>query len=134
VAEAGTVKLADFGMTRRYGDHTYAYVKSSDEAVPVKWMAPEAIGERVFTEKSDVWSFGVLMWEIFSDGAEPYGALDPHVVAERVCAGLLRLGRPQGACPDDVWAVMEACWAAEADARPTFGSLYYALSEEVSVE
>jgi hypothetical protein len=47
--------------------------------------------------------------------------------------GALRLGRPQCACPDDVWAVMEACWAAEADARPTFGSLYYALSEEVSV-
>jgi hypothetical protein len=74
------------------------------------------------------------MWEIFSDGAEPYGALDAHRVAERVGEGALRLGRPQGACSDDVWAVMEACWAAEeADARPTFGSLYYALLEEASV-
>jgi len=97
----------------------------------VKWMAQEAIGERVFTEKSDVGSFGVLMWEIFSDGAEPYGALDPHAIAQRVCEGVLRLGRPpQGACPDDVWAVMEACWAAEAADQPTLGALYYAQSEE----
>jgi serine/threonine protein kinase len=86
-------------------------------------MAPEAIGERVFTEKSDVWSFGVLMWEIFSDGEEPYSALDPLMVIDRVCNSTLRLRRPPCACPEAAWQAMQACWAGRPDARPSFAAL-----------
>ena len=69
--ENNLVKLADFGMSRNVYESDY-YKKTSDDRVPVKWMAPESVNDRLYTNLSDVWSFGILCWEVLSFAQAPY--------------------------------------------------------------
>ncbi|OWK07999.1 FGFR2, partial [Cervus elaphus hippelaphus] len=71
VTENNVMKIADFGLARDINNIDY-YKKTTNGRLPVKWMAPEALFDRVYTHQSDVWSFGVLMWEIFTLGGSPY--------------------------------------------------------------
>jgi serine/threonine protein kinase len=85
-------------------------------------MPPESIIYGLFTVKSDVWAFGVLMWEVFSLGQLPYLGLSNEEAIEAVRSGQT-MSRPNEFCPDDVYEVMLSCWSKHSDKRPTFNEI-----------
>ncbi|XP_062508442.1 tyrosine-protein kinase receptor torso-like [Corticium candelabrum] len=115
-----TVKIADFGMARYINEESY-YRQQSDTPVPVKWMAPESLLRKVYSEKSDVWSFGVTSWEVFSLGISPY-ANTPNVgIVDHLRTGH-RLP-PPAACPSNIFEIIASCWLWEEVERPNFKNL-----------
>nr|XP_029541773.1 macrophage-stimulating protein receptor-like [Oncorhynchus nerka] len=97
--ESYTVKVANFGMARDVFDKEYYSIQDHRKAkLPVKWMAIESLQTQKFTAKSDVWSFGVLMWEMLTRGASPYPEVDPYDITHYLLKGR-RLPQPQF-CPD----------------------------------
>jgi focal adhesion kinase 1 len=117
------VKLSDFGLSREVDDNVY--LVASKCKLPIKWMAPESINFRKFTSRSDVWMFGVCMWEVFSYGARPYQNVR-NVDVVRLIEERRVLDRPVG-CPLEVFAVMLECWEYEPSRRPTFAQLMLKL-------
>jgi len=113
-------KVADFGMARDVKEAEY-YRKISEGKVPLKWMAPEAIFDRVYTYQSDVWSFGVLMWEVMSFGDSPFPNQLPEAFMENLRAGQV-LARPYG-CPQDAYSLMLKCWTMDPSKRPQWSTL-----------
>ena len=117
------VKVTDYGLTRE-GQYYYG----GNEELPIRWMPPEALEKRRWSEKSDVWAFGVLMWELWSAALIPFAFEgNDENVARRVCEGE-RLPRPSR-CPESVYAVMQKCWAPTAQGRPSFRDLRNDLLE-----
>ncbi|KAI8433425.1 hypothetical protein MSG28_015464 [Choristoneura fumiferana] len=88
-----TIKIADFGLARDVRDYAY-YRKRSAGRLPVRWMAPESLENNYYTEHSDVWSFGVLFWEIMTFGCTPYRKLPVHFLYDYLKSGN-RLSRPE---------------------------------------
>lgn len=119
VNEQGTVKVSDFGLSRYVLDDDY--VSSMGSKFPVRWSAPEVLLYSKFSSKSDIWAFGVLMWEIYSLGKMPYERFSNSETTEHVTKGL-RLYRPQLAS-ERVYAIMYSCWHDKAEERPTFHAL-----------
>ncbi|VDI44020.1 Hypothetical predicted protein, partial [Mytilus galloprovincialis] len=114
------LKIGDFGLTRNLTNVDY-YRKTGDGRLPVKWMAPEALFDRKYTSKSDVWSYGVLLWEIFTLGGNPY----PSVPVERLFELLKeghRMGRPPYAS-EIINKTMQSCWHENPSGRPSFNNL-----------
>ncbi|XP_033821881.1 macrophage-stimulating protein receptor-like isoform X2 [Periophthalmus magnuspinnatus] len=120
--ETFTVKVADFGMARDIYDKEYYSIQDHKTVkLPVKWMAIESLQTQKFTTKSDVWSYGVLMWELLTRGASPYPDVDPYDITHYLLKGR-RLPQPQF-CPDALYTLMLMCWDPEPDHRPSFHSL-----------
>uniref|UniRef100_A0A0C9RNG2 RET protein n=1 Tax=Fopius arisanus TaxID=64838 RepID=A0A0C9RNG2_9HYME len=120
LATGKVCKISDFGLTRDvYEDD--AYLKRSKGRVPVKWMAPESLADHVYTSKSDVWSFGVLLWELVTLGASPYPGVDVHNLYNLLKAGY-RMERPAN-CSPQLYKLMVSCWHDEAGMRPSFKEL-----------
>lgn len=120
VVENNVMKIADFGLARDLHNIDY-YKKKSDGRLPVKWMAPEALFDRVYTTQSDVWSYGILLWEIMTLGGTPY----PSVPIEKLFQLLRdghRMEKPQG-CSDKLYELMRDCWNQSPYTRPTFTEL-----------
>uniref|UniRef100_A0A224YMV3 Fibroblast growth factor receptor n=1 Tax=Rhipicephalus zambeziensis TaxID=60191 RepID=A0A224YMV3_9ACAR len=120
VVENNVMKIADFGLARDLHNIDY-YKKKSDGRLPVKWMAPEALFDRVYTTQSDVWSYGILLWEIMTLGGTPY----PSVPIEKLFQLLRdghRMEKPQG-CSLEVYVIMRECWNQSPYQRPTFTEL-----------
>uniref|UniRef100_A0A8C1RPT6 receptor protein-tyrosine kinase n=1 Tax=Cyprinus carpio TaxID=7962 RepID=A0A8C1RPT6_CYPCA len=121
LSENSVVKICDFGLARDvYKDPDY--VRKGDARLPLKWMAPETIFDRVYTTQSDVWSFGVLLWEIFSLGASPYPGV---CIDESFCRRLkegTRMRAPDYATPE-IYQTMLDCWLDRPKDRPTFTQL-----------
>ncbi|XP_037376870.1 proto-oncogene tyrosine-protein kinase ROS [Talpa occidentalis] len=111
------VKIGDFGLARDIYKNDY-YRKRGEGLLPVRWMPPESLMDGLFTTQSDVWSFGIVIWEILTLGHQPYPAHSNLDVLNYVQAGG-RLEPPRN-CPDDLWNLMTQCWAQEPDQRPTF--------------
>ncbi|CAF2821688.1 unnamed protein product [Rotaria sp. Silwood2] len=128
LAENRICKIADFGFARDL-TQTYYYRKQTDGRVPVKWMSPEALFDRKFSIKSDVWSYSVLAWEIMTYGGTPY----PSIAAENMFDYLRdgnRMSQPIN-CPNEIFQMIESCWTFKESLRPTFtqicGSLRHYL-------
>ncbi|XP_054646685.1 vascular endothelial growth factor receptor 2 isoform X2 [Dunckerocampus dactyliophorus] len=121
LSENNVVKICDFGLARDvYKDPDY--VRKGDARLPLKWMAPETIFDRVYTTQSDVWSFGVLLWEIFSLGASPY----PGVCIDESFCRRLKEGtrmRPPEYATSEIYQTMLDCWLDRPTDRPTFAEL-----------
>ncbi|XP_039597405.1 leukocyte tyrosine kinase receptor isoform X1 [Polypterus senegalus] len=113
-------KIGDFGMARDIYRASY-YRKGGRAMLPVKWMPPEAFLEGVFTSKTDTWSFGVLLWEIFSLGYMPYPCKTNQEVLEFVTSGG-RMDPPKG-CPGPVYRIMTQCWQHCPEHRPNFSTI-----------
>ena len=97
------------------------YSPSSGSKIPVKWTAPEAANYCVYSPKSDVWSFGVLLYEVFTYGQCPYEGMSNHETLQQISRGY-RLPRP-AACPAEVYALMLECWSGCPERRPAFAAL-----------
>ncbi|XP_019853773.1 PREDICTED: deleted in malignant brain tumors 1 protein-like [Amphimedon queenslandica] len=122
----GIIKVADFGLSEDIYDQNYfRQLKDSSSTIklPLKWMAIESIHDGLFSEKSDVWSYGVLCWEVFSLGRMPYPGLDPVGVVELLDAGG-RLQNPNNeACSQEIYSLMMSCWSESPDDRLVFSDL-----------
>uniref|UniRef100_A0A8C4QCB3 Tyrosine-protein kinase receptor n=1 Tax=Eptatretus burgeri TaxID=7764 RepID=A0A8C4QCB3_EPTBU len=114
------VKIGDFGLARDIYRFDY-YRKGGEGLLPVRWMAPESLQDGIFTIRSDVWAFGVLLWEIMSLGQQPYPARTNIEVLKFVVADG-RLECPSN-CPDAIYKLMASCWRTGADERPSFSFL-----------
>ncbi|XP_032410273.1 vascular endothelial growth factor receptor 3 [Xiphophorus hellerii] len=127
LSENNVVKICDFGLARDiYKDPDY--VRKGNARLPLKWMAPESIFDKVYTSQSDVWSFGVLLWEIFSLGASPYPGVQ---IDEDFCKRLkdgVRMRAPETASPE-IYGIMLACWQGEPKERPMFPALVQILGD-----
>lgn len=117
LTEDATVKIGDFGMTRDIYETDY-YRKGNKGLLPVRWMAPESLADGVFTNQSDVWSYGVVLWEIATLAEQPYQGLANEQVLQFVLRGEL-LDKPEN-CPDVLYSLMLACWQKRPANRPNF--------------
>ncbi|XP_024136069.1 vascular endothelial growth factor receptor 1 isoform X3 [Oryzias melastigma] len=127
LSENKVVKICDFGLARDiYKDPDY--VRKGDARLPLKWMSPESIFDKIFTTQSDVWSYGILLWEIFSLGASPYPG---HHIDEDFCLRLkrgTRMRAPDYSTPE-IYSIMLACWEGDPSDRPTFTNLVETLGD-----
>ncbi|XP_041102444.1 focal adhesion kinase 1-like isoform X2 [Polyodon spathula] len=119
VSSTDCVKLGDFGLSRYMEDSSY--YKASKGKLPIKWMAPESINFRRFTSASDVWMFGVCMWEILMYGVKPFQGVKNNDVIGRIENGE-RLAMPHN-CPPTLYSLMTKCWAYDPSKRPRFTEL-----------
>lgn len=118
-----TCKIADFGLSRWLTDNSgeQEYVTKNGGKIPIRWTAPEAINYHRYTTASDVWSYGIVMWEVCSFGEKPYWDWSNHKVMQEVNAGY-RLPCPME-IPAQLHQLMLACWNADRHLRPTFAQL-----------
>ncbi len=123
------VKISDFGMSRSLYESVYYRVRGR-AMLPIRWMAMESFFGR-FSEKTDVWSFGITLWEIFTMGRfQPYEELDDQDIIQDAVRNKQRklLPKPE-ACPEDVYRVMLRCWEYKLENRATFAEIFNSLSE-----
>ncbi|XP_046859754.1 muscle, skeletal receptor tyrosine protein kinase-like [Xenia sp. Carnegie-2017] len=122
-------KISDFGMAKDIYLKSY-YREQKEGSFPLRWMAIESIRNLTFTESTDVWSFGILIWEIFTNGDIPYyKIIDDQKVALFILSGK-KLSRPQN-CPKFMYNIMLKCWKNESYNRPKFWDLYNQLNESI---
>uniref|UniRef100_A0A3Q2NZI2 receptor protein-tyrosine kinase n=1 Tax=Fundulus heteroclitus TaxID=8078 RepID=A0A3Q2NZI2_FUNHE len=115
-----TVCVADFGLSKKIYSGDY-YRQGRIAKMPVKWIALESLADRVFTVKSDVWAFGVTMWEIATRGMTPYPGVQNHEIYDYLVEGH-RLKQPPN-CLDELYEIMYSCWRADPVDRPLFTQL-----------
>ncbi|KAM9466367.1 tyrosine-protein kinase receptor TYRO3 [Clarias gariepinus] len=115
-----TVCVADFGLSKKIYSGDY-YRQGSVSKLPVKWIALESLADNVYTTQSDVWAFGVTMWEIMARGQTPYPGVENSEVYEYLIKGE-RLKQPPD-CPDDIYEIMHSCWSPVPKCRPSFQQL-----------
>ncbi|XP_059177002.1 proto-oncogene tyrosine-protein kinase ROS-like isoform X2 [Physella acuta] len=120
------VKIGDFGLARDIYKNDY-YRKEGEGLLPVRWMSPESLVDGFFTTQSDIWAFGVLMWEVVTLGQQPYPARTNIEVLHFVRDGG-KLERPEK-CADEMFALMRKCWCFSTDNRPSFAELLASLEE-----
>ncbi|KAM4721184.1 tyrosine-protein kinase ABL2 [Rhinophrynus dorsalis] len=139
VGENHVVKVADFGLSRLMTGDTYT--AHAGAKFPIKWTAPESLAYNTFSIKSDVWAFGVLLWEIATYGMSPYPGIDLSQVYDLLEKGY-RMEQPEG-CPPKVYELMRACWQWNPSDRPSFSETHQAfetmfhdsnINEEVAEE
>ncbi|NXP63159.1 MERTK kinase, partial [Chloropsis cyanopogon] len=121
-----TVCVADFGLSKKIYSGDY-YRQGRIAKMPVKWIALESLADRVYTTKSDVWAFGITMWEIATRGMTPYPGVQNHEIYEYLFHGQ-RLKKPED-CLDELYEIMSECWRADPATRPSFSQLKVQLEK-----
>uniref|UniRef100_A0A8C1XW33 receptor protein-tyrosine kinase n=1 Tax=Cyprinus carpio TaxID=7962 RepID=A0A8C1XW33_CYPCA len=124
VAENFVVKIADFGLSRNIYAADY-YKAGENDAIPIRWMPPESIFYNRYTSESDVWAYGVVLWEIFSYGMQPYYGMAHEEVIYYVRDGNV-LACPEN-CPQELYNLMRLCWSTHPTDRPSFASIHRIL-------
>ncbi|XP_035682662.1 fibroblast growth factor receptor 2-like [Branchiostoma floridae] len=128
VAEDKTCKVSDFGFSRE-GDE---YERTTKTRLPIRWMAPESLFHRKYTIKTDVWAFGVLLWEIVTLGATPYPGMSKREVMDGVQQGY-KMDKPKH-CDDKLYSLMMNCWDADPAGRPEFPKIQQSLDSLMETE
>ncbi len=127
------VKIADFGLSRDIYEKNYYRTGKKNCRVPVKWMAPESLEKLIFNTKTDVWSYGVLVWELMTRGNTPYSniplALEDMLMHLR--SGF-RLLKPK-TCPDSLFSILLECWSDSPHFRPDFENLYKRVEQILDI-
>ncbi|XP_054707143.1 tyrosine kinase receptor Cad96Ca-like [Uloborus diversus] len=126
VADTKTCKVADFGFARDVIIN-HVYERKSEGRLPIRWMAPESLYDNIYTTKTDVWSFGVVMWEIVTLGSTPYPGMAASEVMRKVKEGF-RLEKPEH-CKREVYNIMFYCWDKDSNKRPSFSELVLLLDK-----
>ncbi|XP_040216595.1 muscle, skeletal receptor tyrosine-protein kinase isoform X1 [Rana temporaria] len=124
VGESMVVKIADFGLSRNIYSADY-YKANENDAIPIRWMPPESIFYNRYTTESDVWAYGVVLWEIFSYGMQPYYGMAHEEVIYYVRDGNI-LSCPEN-CPLELYNLMRLCWSKMPTDRPSFASIHRIL-------
>uniref|UniRef100_A0A672J1W3 receptor protein-tyrosine kinase n=1 Tax=Salarias fasciatus TaxID=181472 RepID=A0A672J1W3_SALFA len=124
VGEEMVVKIADFGLSRNIYSADY-YKANENDAIPIRWMPPESIFYNRYTTESDVWAYGVVLWEIFSHGMQPYYGMGHEEVIYYVRDGHI-LSSPEN-CPLELYNLMRLCWSTHPSDRPSFSSIHRIL-------
>ncbi|XP_077330456.1 macrophage colony-stimulating factor 1 receptor [Lithobates pipiens] len=131
ITQGRTAKICDFGLARDI-ENDSNYVVKGNARLPVKWMAPESIFDCIYTVQSDVWSYGILLWEIFSLGRSPY----PGIIVNRKFYKMIKEGYKMD-CPDyaplELYRLMKACWDLEPTNRPTFSQITDLINKQMSL-
>lgn len=127
VSVESVVKIGDFGMTRDIYETDY-YRKGGNALLPVRWMAPESLKDGIYTSLSDVWSYGVVIWEMATLAAMPYQGLSNSEVVKFVSDGKI-MEKPEG-CPKRLYSLMLMCWQYKPKQRPSFKDIIKALEPE----
>ncbi|MED6295038.1 hypothetical protein AMECASPLE_025453, partial [Ameca splendens] len=120
-------KISDFGLSKAVAEEQNYYKAKGHGKWPVKWYAPECINYFKFSSKSDVWSFGVLMWEAFSYGQKPYKGMKGNDVMQLIESG--KRMEPPVNCPTEMYDLMTTCWIYKVDERPGFAVVEPRLRE-----
>ncbi|XP_075707789.1 receptor-type tyrosine-protein kinase FLT3 [Rhinoderma darwinii] len=123
-------KICDFGLARDIVNDSN-YVVKGNARLPVKWMAPESIFDGIYTIKSDVWSYGILLWEIFSLGINPYPGLPVDAKFYKLLQSGFKMDQPFYAT-DEIYFLMKSCWAFDSKKRPSFSELVSYLGYQIS--
>ncbi|OWA50259.1 Hepatocyte growth factor receptor [Hypsibius exemplaris] len=132
--ENGRVVIADFGLSREVQESPdLTYLSIHDQCMPVRWLAPECFEHGQYSAKSDVWSFGVVLWELHEQGQAPYASLiqgPMHLLAERIRVYVMSGGRltQPTSCSDDLYHLMLHCWSRQPEHRPDFEEIWVALN------
>ncbi|KAF6080859.1 colony stimulating factor 1 receptor [Phyllostomus discolor] len=121
-------KIGDFGLARDIMNDSN-YIVKGNARLPVKWMAPESIFDCVYTVQSDVWSYGILLWEIFSLGLNPYPGILVNNKFYKLVKDGYQMAQPAFA-PKNIYSIMQACWSLEPTHRPTFQQICLLLQEQ----
>nr|XP_026646466.1 receptor-type tyrosine-protein kinase FLT3 [Zonotrichia albicollis] len=130
VTHGKVVKICDFGLARDVMNDSN-YIVRGNARLPVKWMAPESLFERTYTMKSDVWSYGILLWEIFSLGVNPYPGIQVDTNFYKLIQSGFKMDQPYYATKD-VYCMMQSCWALDSRERPSFSHLVSSLAHQLA--
>nr|XP_002736375.2 PREDICTED: tyrosine kinase receptor Cad96Ca-like [Saccoglossus kowalevskii] len=129
--ENNTCKISDFGMARDV-EGTYVYQRMSQAKLPIRWMAVESLIDSMYTTKSDVWSYGVVLWEIVTLGSTPYMGRSSNEVIEAVTSGY-KLPKPRH-CRQELYNIMDSAWTDCPERRPTFSDISMCIQKIVEDE
>jgi len=125
-----TTKISDFGMSKL--SQSGEYNLKEESKIPIKWSAPEILKIRKFTKASDVWSYGVVLWEILSKKL-PYQDIPNKIVIEGIVKGKLSLEKPSEVFIEEFWNLIQNCWKIDLNERPTFEQIVKTLSKLVKI-
>ncbi|XP_013195761.2 fibroblast growth factor receptor 3 isoform X1 [Amyelois transitella] len=130
VSDNCVLKIADFGLAKDVQSNDY-YRKKTEGRLPVRWMAPESLYHKLFTTQTDVWSFGVLLWEIMTLGGTPYPTVPGQYMYQHLSAGH-RMEKPP-CCSLEIYMLMRECWSFSPGDRPSFTELVEDLDKILTV-
>ncbi|MGH0179371.1 UNVERIFIED_CONTAM: hypothetical protein FKN15_001384 [Acipenser sinensis] len=133
LASRELVKIGDFGLMRALDSKTDHYVMTAHRRIPFAWCAPESLKAGTFSHSSDVWMFGVMLWEMFTYCQEPWLGMSGRQILLKTDRDGERLERPKD-CPQELYSIMRQCWAPQPQDRPTFAALTSLVNEAQPIE